>query len=263
MNLTNSYLYSFILIITLGEYVGLCEQLDFKDIPEELFLDIAVSDILNGREGLQVFEPWATRYINAVYEKKFGEAIWARYHMMGDVHNNVVDGTNLTVLDSIREDAMEYKANSLEDFHEAVNFYNNPGIRATDAHTDILDIISEVNHQDVSHLVERATFGIKCSGDWLASADDCSRLIRTMSRRKTYLRNDREVHAVGTCHLRLGKYRRGGDVTYRTAFSVASLIDEHCSRVPRCCNTVKVSGSSPKNSGHRKICLSAKSTGCS
>lgn len=58
---------------------------------EQLFLDIPIHDILNNNAELQVVEPWATLYIDAIRGERFGNAVWARYHIIGDVE----DGTQI------------------------------------------------------------------------------------------------------------------------------------------------------------------------
>ncbi|KAL3602792.1 hypothetical protein FPOAC2_07104 [Fusarium poae] len=74
--------------------------------PEMLFLDISVQDVLHN-PGIPAVEPWATLFIDAVHDKRYGDAIWARYHIFG----HVVDGRfeKLTILETIKDDAMRYK----------------------------------------------------------------------------------------------------------------------------------------------------------
>ncbi|KAH7166499.1 hypothetical protein EDB81DRAFT_681345 [Dactylonectria macrodidyma] len=250
----------FVLTLALSRSIGVAASTNDTNLVEQLFLDISADDVTNNTDGIPTVEPWASKYVTTIQEKRFGDAVWARYHMMGEVKNDIVGDTNLTVLGGIKEDAMGYKANAAEQFTEALSLYENTS--SEDAHTDVLDVISNVNLQDVSHLEERVTFGIKCSGDHLAYRSCCYRVLDLMSKQKTYLRGRRLVYSINSCNLRVGPQGKGSDVTYYTAHAMALLIEEQCSRVLSCCDSVKVSGYSPRNSGRRKICLSSKSTGC-
>ncbi|UPK96066.1 hypothetical protein LCI18_007001 [Fusarium solani-melongenae] len=234
---------------------------EYTEPNEPLFLDIPINRVLNETEGLGLVEPWASRYVAPVDEKRFVDALWARYHIFGEVVDGTVGGTDLTVLGSIEEDAMEYKANVLEDFSHALSIYANTS--SNDTHTEIFDLLSVVSHKDTTHLEERATFGISCSADHLAYRNNYLRLIEYMSTSRAYIgRQNRAVFSYGNCYLRVGPISRGPDINYWTAHSVAQLIEGHCTRA--CCsNQLKTSGWSPANRSHRKVCLSKKASGCS
>lgn len=240
-----------------------CDDLATRADPTEpnepLFLDIPLTHALNKTEDLALVEPWASRHVAAIDERRFGDALWARYHTFGEIINGTFGDTNETVLGRIEEDAMEYKVNVPEDFSHALSFYANTS--SNDTHTEILDLLANVNSKDATHLEERATFGISCSGDHLAYRDSCLRLIEYMSTSRSYIgMRKRAVYSYGNCYLRVGP--SGPDMNYWVAHSVAQLIEGHCTRA--CCNhQLKTSGWSPKNSSHRKICLSSKSSGCS
>ncbi|KAL6915627.1 hypothetical protein ACHAPO_008058 [Fusarium lateritium] len=113
---------------------------------EILFLDISVQEVLH-EPGVPAVEPWATSYINAVHDKRFGDAIWDRYHIFGDV----VDGRfeKLTVLETIREDAMGYRKSEPEMYSEAVAFYKDT-MNSADTHPEVIEIIFQVSEQDLS-----------------------------------------------------------------------------------------------------------------
>ncbi|KAM0306795.1 hypothetical protein HYE67_002790 [Fusarium culmorum] len=131
---------------------------DDTEPDEPLFLDIPIADIANAAEDLKLVEPWTSRYVAAIHEKRFGDALWARYHIFGEIINGTFEDTNVTVLDRIEEDAIEYKVNEPELFSHALSFYANTS--SNDTHTEILDLLANVNLKDVtSHLEERATFG--------------------------------------------------------------------------------------------------------
>ncbi|KAF5245233.1 hypothetical protein FAUST_1888 [Fusarium austroamericanum] len=121
----------------------LATSADDTEPNEPLFLDIPISDITNTAEDLKLVEPWTSRYVAAIHEKRFGDALWARYHIFGDVINGTIEETNLTVLDRIEEDAMEYKVNEPELFSHALSFYANTS--SNDTHTEILDLLENVN----------------------------------------------------------------------------------------------------------------------
>lgn len=52
--------------------------------PEQLFLDLPVNQVVKC-DGMQPVEPWESLYINAIHDGRFGDAIWARYHIAGEV----------------------------------------------------------------------------------------------------------------------------------------------------------------------------------
>ncbi|KAF4981626.1 hypothetical protein FDECE_17655 [Fusarium decemcellulare] len=251
---------SVFILLTLGKYARASSPPNGTELGEQLFLDYSVHDVVNDAIGMPVIEPWASEYVAALQEKRYGDAVWARYHILGEVKNGVIGTTNQTVLESITEDAMGYKANAPEQYAEAVSFYANSSSK--DTHTDVLNVISRVSHQDVFALQERVTYSIRCSGDHLAYQSSCLRILDNMSKPKRLIGDVRRIAVYNSCHLRVGPYTSAPDLTYYTAHAVARLIEEQCSRVPACCDSVKVSGSSPRNSGHRKVCLSSKSTGC-
>jgi hypothetical protein len=52
-------------------------------LPEQLFLDFRVSDVLDKSVRLPRVEPWASQYCATISEMRYGDAIYARYHMDG------------------------------------------------------------------------------------------------------------------------------------------------------------------------------------
>jgi hypothetical protein len=84
-------------------------------------------------------------YINAIHEGRFGDAIWARYHITGDVIDGVIDG-RLTVLESIEEDAVGYKTTAPEEYADAVSFYRGR-VSSSDGRVDVVDIIFRVDQE--------------------------------------------------------------------------------------------------------------------
>lgn len=257
-----SYLQLFLRLSTLCGLIEVSAETNEKDLVEQLFLDISIYSVVNSVDGIPTIEPWASQYVAALQERRFGDAIWARYHMMGEVENGIVGDTNLTVPQSIEEDAVGYKTYAPEQFAQALSIYANTS--SEDTKPDILELILNVKALDSTGLEDRTTYSIRCSGDHLAYRSSCYQVLDHMSQQKTLIgTGDRTLFSYHSCLLRVGPYNGGGDLTYNTAHAVARLIEEQCARVPACCNSVKVSGYSPRNSGHRKVCLSSKSTGCS
>jgi hypothetical protein len=119
-------------------------SLDYK-LVEQLFLDLSIDQVLHC-DWLQPIEPWATNYIDAIHDQRYGDAIWARYNMFGEVKDGMIEG--LTVLESITQDAMGYKINAPEQYAEAVTFYK--GTSSTDGRTDVIEIIMRVDVEDLT-----------------------------------------------------------------------------------------------------------------
>jgi hypothetical protein len=50
-------------------------------LPEQLFLDLRMQDVLEDNTAMILVEPWATKYVESLRDKRYGDAIWARYHI--------------------------------------------------------------------------------------------------------------------------------------------------------------------------------------
>ncbi|RHZ64946.1 uncharacterized protein CDV56_108775 [Aspergillus thermomutatus] len=235
-------------------------SLNYTEPVEQLFLDLPLQDVINDTAGMPVTEPWASEYVDAIRDGRFGDAIWARYHIAGDMQNGIIEGTNITVLESIEEDAVGYRLDAPEAYAEALSLYANTS--SADGHTDVIEIITRIGHEDIAELETRTTYSIRCSTNYLAYASSCVSLLENMSKQKIAISRTRAVASYGNCRMRVVPYGSGADLTYYTAHAVGRLIEEECSYVPACCSYLTVSGYSPKNSGHRKVCLSSKNTGC-
>ncbi|KIL89238.1 hypothetical protein FAVG1_07632 [Fusarium avenaceum] len=227
-------------------------------LPEQLFLDIPINDILQNTSMLPLIEPWSSQYVEAIQSKRYGDAIWARFHMEGGVQEGITQDTNETILDIIKEDSAGYKVNAPVQYAEAVAFYAKTS--SEDAHLDLIKAVVDATSDE--SLTKRATFKINCdTNNYLAFQSDCQQLISNMLRSKINIGDTRLAAIHGGCRLRVGPYGSAPDVTYNTAHAVAILIEENCVTRIGCCRFV--SGSSPKNGGHRKVCLSSKQGGCS
>ncbi|KAE8149527.1 hypothetical protein BDV25DRAFT_125337 [Aspergillus avenaceus] len=232
-------------------------------LPEQLFLDLHIQDVTDKTTGISVVEPWATKYTESIREKRYGDAIWARYHIGGDVEGIAGSSMNMTVLDMIAEDAREYRLNDPTLYSEALSLYAQTS--SEDSHAaDVLALVRRIGEEDVTQLEKRKTYGIYCSTNWIAYERDCNSLVNIMSQSKRMVGNVRDLAGFGSCHLRLGPYKNSyTDLTWWTVHAVARLILQECVYVPPCCRDRTISGYSPKNGGHRKVCLSRKNTGCS
>lgn len=85
---------------------------NYTEPVERLFLDIPLNDALYNTTMLPLVEPWASSYVDSISHQRFGDAVWARYQIERDVENGIIEESNMTVLDSIKEDAMEYRVNT-------------------------------------------------------------------------------------------------------------------------------------------------------
>ncbi|RSM11821.1 hypothetical protein CDV31_006589 [Fusarium ambrosium] len=137
-----------------ADYLSLlitCQAMSQSDMEgvEQCFLDISVDQVLH-YDGVPAVEPWATMYIDAIHDKRFGDAIWARYQIFGDVVDGLIDDGRLTVLESIEEDAVGYKKNAPEAFDEAVAFYKSV-TNSADGHPEVIEIIMRIDKEDVSN----------------------------------------------------------------------------------------------------------------
>lgn len=79
--------------------------------PEQHFLDLTIQEVLTNTAGTPaIVEPWGGMYVEALREGRFGDAVWARYHMLVDTVDDIIlgDGVNpdISVLESIKEDAV-------------------------------------------------------------------------------------------------------------------------------------------------------------
>jgi hypothetical protein len=87
-------------------------QTNSSYLPEQLFLDIPINDVLQNTSMLPLIGPWSSKYVEAIQSKRYGDAIWARFHMEGDVHDGIDQDTNDTILDIVKEAAAGYMVNA-------------------------------------------------------------------------------------------------------------------------------------------------------
>ncbi|KAF9779934.1 hypothetical protein IL306_001062 [Fusarium sp. DS 682] len=122
---------------------------------EELFLDISIHEVLN-QTMVTYVEPWKTMYIDSIREQRYGDAIWARYCIEGGVENGIIIGQgpnpNITVLDQIKEDAIEAKMNEPGLYAEALQLYVKTS--STDGHSEVIKVIFDTDNME--HLDRKA-----------------------------------------------------------------------------------------------------------
>ncbi|KAJ5608732.1 hypothetical protein N7528_009299 [Penicillium herquei] len=111
-------------------------------IVERFFLNLTIQDVLNNAAEMGFVEPWASMYVSAIREKRYGDAIWARYRILGDTESDsdgYIKGTGLTVTDRIEFDAVKARVDEPELYVECMAFYENAS--EADGHPDITELI--------------------------------------------------------------------------------------------------------------------------
>jgi hypothetical protein len=116
---------------------------------EQLFLDVDPIKALNGTCGTRTTKPWATSYHDAIMERRYGDAIYARYNIDGRSSNGTYYGTNHSVLEEILIDAASYYSNYPEIFAEALLFYSNNS--SEDTRSDIIEAIRKVPNSKLAN----------------------------------------------------------------------------------------------------------------
>lgn len=121
---------------------------------EALFLEFRINEVINPPRGMGFIEPWASMYIDSIRENRYGDAIWARYHIMGGVQENgILEGTTLTVLESIEEDALEARIGDEESYAEALEVYANKS--SADGHPEVIALLMRLGRTKISVLEAR------------------------------------------------------------------------------------------------------------
>ncbi|CAI7593113.1 unnamed protein product [Penicillium glandicola] len=119
------------------------------EIVEQLFLEFSVQEVLqNETNGFPIVEPWASEYVNAIRDGRYGDDVWARYHIAGDVYGGIIEGTDKTVLEMIEEEALGYKVSDPEVYDVALSFYAKT--KPTDGHPEVIEIIMRIGSQYVT-----------------------------------------------------------------------------------------------------------------
>ncbi|TVY62473.1 hypothetical protein Focb16_v004218 [Fusarium oxysporum f. sp. cubense] len=202
------YISAVLTLFALGFYHAAAASASELEAIEPLFLEFSIQEVLTNTSWIPVVEPWASQYVSAVRDGRYGDAVWARYHIAGDVHDGIVGGTtNMTVLQSIEEDALSYKLNDPEDYAKAQALYAQTSDH--DGHKDIIQTLSHIYNQDISHLEARVRYSTSCSRNFIALRSDCVQLLRHMSTREVAIGDEQGVASWGTCRLREIRSARG------------------------------------------------------
>lgn len=90
-NLVVRVLSAVFLALAFGASAGRCGQTD------HLFLDLDINQVANGTAGSWIQAPWGDSYVSAVRAGRYGDAVWARYHMDGRADGNIISADNTTV----------------------------------------------------------------------------------------------------------------------------------------------------------------------
>ncbi|KAL2808837.1 hypothetical protein BJX63DRAFT_407676 [Aspergillus granulosus] len=115
---------------------------------EQLFLDLPIQQVLHDTTFV---EPWKSMYVDAIRDGRFGDAVWARYHIYGDVV--IIPGVddpayNMTTIEVIKEDALGYRVNAPEEYFKALAFYSTTS--AADGHTDVIEVIANLSEEEIA-----------------------------------------------------------------------------------------------------------------
>lgn len=122
-------------------------------LPEQCFLDLRVSDVLDKTIRLPRVEPFASQYCTVIAEKCYGDAIWARYHIDGQAKDGIYidlrdDGGasfvlhEISVYDMIMEDARGYAEGYPDLYHDALLFYS--GTSSNDTRRVIIERLFKI-----------------------------------------------------------------------------------------------------------------------
>lgn len=117
---------------------------NMDEIPEELFLDIPITNIQRGTSGTKTVELWATLYCKAVIEQRYGDAIHARYSLDGRSPDGINQDTKRTVLEEIRLDAVSYYLAEPEAYAQALLFYLNNS--SDNTRPEIVEVVRQAPH---------------------------------------------------------------------------------------------------------------------
>lgn len=114
---------------------------------EQLFLEFTVQKAFQGdTNGFPIFEPWASEYVSAIPDGRYGVAVWAHYYIAGAVYDGIIEGIDKIVLERMEEDVLGYEVGDHEIYAEAVSFYANTS--GKDGHPEVIEIIMRIDNTD-------------------------------------------------------------------------------------------------------------------
>jgi hypothetical protein len=79
------------LLMTLGfsQHFALALNVSSTKLVEQLFLDFSLPAVhQHDTNGFLIVEPWASEYLSGIRDRRYGDAVWDRYHIAGDVDNS-------------------------------------------------------------------------------------------------------------------------------------------------------------------------------
>jgi hypothetical protein len=116
-----------------------------EGIIESLFLDISAAELAD-HTAPRPLTPRELSYIQAIADKKFGEAIYHRYHFDSRAVDGSIPSENITVLEDITNDAVDYASDDAQQFNETLRILQTTSELDTMKH--IIDAISLVQPPD-------------------------------------------------------------------------------------------------------------------
>ncbi|GAD95388.1 hypothetical protein FG04489.1 [Paecilomyces variotii No. 5] len=115
-----------------------------KRVPEPLFLEYSTEEVLEGNNGrgIPFVQPWGSEYVNAIHGRRYGDAIWARYHIRGSSDDDEA------VRKEIEVDARECRENDPYGYADAILLYSDNS--SADGHLDLIEMILRIAKEDAS-----------------------------------------------------------------------------------------------------------------
>jgi hypothetical protein len=116
---------------------------------EQLFLDLSIQEVLTDTSNF--VDPWKGMYVDAINDGRYGDAIWARYHIYSDPEPMPCacdPATQMPAMEQIKEDALAYRVNDPDIYFEALLFYATTS--AADGHPDIIEVITNLSEEDIA-----------------------------------------------------------------------------------------------------------------
>ncbi|KAF9769527.1 hypothetical protein IL306_013051 [Fusarium sp. DS 682] len=146
-----SFLLQSLFALASGSIFWQTDNFEHGDRDGSLFLDMPISDVLAAPPEWGLVEPWASDYVAALQEERYGDAIWARYHMFGDTSNGTyLDYPGWTVREALEEEAIGYRLHDRENWKYALTVYAKSS--KNDTRSDILDLMKDINQRSYYRL---------------------------------------------------------------------------------------------------------------
>ncbi|KAF5611780.1 hypothetical protein F25303_14445, partial [Fusarium sp. NRRL 25303] len=72
------YTSAILALVAFGSYFAAAASAGESEAIEPLFLEFSIQEVLTNKSWIPLVEPWASQYVAAVREGRYGDAIWAR-----------------------------------------------------------------------------------------------------------------------------------------------------------------------------------------